>query len=281
MTRKTLVHVPRELVRQCAGLLSTFAAWKRRPCTSLKFLIYRLNSLFDAYPLARYWDGFPEPAKQIRELERLSHWCKRALQSGSTDQVVARLEDMQSRESDCFSLLLFQVALHRDPKRPERLVRDRATVEGLYAMAREEPDLLLETLERVTAGLRPLKAIGRGGARHRRNQADRHVVIVLGMLFEDLTGKPPGASYKRLSSSDTEKWNNRTETVNIGIQSGKSKRKPHSGDYYSGRFIVFCQLVFEALGTTKSGRQVFELYRSIDIASWTAARARRQRWNKH
>jgi hypothetical protein len=106
--RQPLIHVPRDLVRRSAAVLSKLPGWKRHQCRSLKELIYGLNSIFDGHWLLKYRHGFPQPSVTVRELERLHRLCQR---SSKVRNIAARIEVLIKRDTDSYGLLLFQAAL--------------------------------------------------------------------------------------------------------------------------------------------------------------------------
>src|SRR5262245_41817974 len=159
-----MIQVPRELVRRCAAELADTPKWKRRPCSSLKMLIYGLNTIWANFPFLKYGRGFPQPSVAVRELEGLRDLARRP---GGSSSALRRLETLIARDTDSYGLLLFQAALLIDKKAPERaLIAGRALI-LLREIARHRPKQLADLAALALAGVRGISKRGRGGNRNR------------------------------------------------------------------------------------------------------------------
>jgi hypothetical protein len=248
-SRKSMIHVPRELVRRCASELSHLPGWQRHPFTSLKKLIYGLNSLFANHGLVLYGHGFPHPAVIIRELERFQSLCRTAAEIGTCAPVLRRLDALRECGSDSYSLLIFQAALDLDPQMPARAAPDDRTKRYLEELVGSQPIIVAAMTENALTGLRPLVTPGRGGDRHGGALVKRELVLDLGFIFERVAGRSPGITY-----DDTAEGNDR----------------------YTGPFVEFVRIVFQGLGYRINGRQVYFLYQGLE--EWAAVPGRRRLW---
>lgn len=236
----SLIQVPRDLIRRCATVLSKCPSWKRRPCTSLKWLVQGLNGLFASHPLLKYRSGFPRPAQVKRELEGIRGWASK----GNTDRLAARLDELAERQSDSVSLLLYQLGSELEPDNTERAASDPKTLKLLRNLAKNDPKHVASLAERAMALMTPLIKRGRGGSKNRGKTVDREIAFELGNIFLQCTGRNPGTTYK---------FDKRVHT---------------------GPFIRFAEIVFKELGYSLNSRQVFERYSSLSIPEWQAGKRR-------
>src|SRR5215216_3251328 len=128
-----MIQVPRELVRRCAAGLAGTPKWQRRPCASLKSLIYGLNTIWANFRFLQYRRGFLRPSVAVRELEGLRGLARRP--AGSSP-ALRRLETLIRRDTDSHGLLVFQAALLIDKEVPERALADGRALALLREIAR-------------------------------------------------------------------------------------------------------------------------------------------------
>lgn len=194
LMRRTLIHVPRELIRSCAAELSSFPEWKRRPCTSLKMLISGLNDIFHQHPLLKYRDCFPQPLVAVRELEGIRRLSQGSNKRGR-DAVVKRMEELIRRDTDSYGSLLWEAARTIDNDVPERAYNDRTALdERLREIARTQPGQLADMSTQALERLRPLAGKGRGGARNSSLKVRQHLILAVGLLFDSIKKESPGVT---------------------------------------------------------------------------------------
>ena len=214
--------------------------WKRHRIRSFADLIYGLNTIFANYSFSRYNAGFPRPSVAVRDLERIQTLSRRAQRTGNVHPVAGRLEALRLHDSDSYKLLTYQAARVIDPEHPSRVVQDPETDELLASLARSDTGRLITLADAALKDLRPLTAEGRGGDRNRGSATERHLIQAVGLLFEVVTGRRPGVTWKA------------------------------DEDRFTGPFIAFANAIFEGLGIETSPRQIFQLYKSLDLPEWRA-----------
>jgi hypothetical protein len=234
-----LIQVPRELVRDSARELAKSRGWKRHPCSSLKELIYGLNTIFDRYKLIKYRHGFPQPSVAARELERIHASCKHAERSRDCARLMARMEVLKERDTDSYRLLLFQAALKIDKQAPEPAIIDGRAYALLHTLALNQPRQLAAMSDQALKELRGLTRLGRGGNRNRGTQSEQDLIQELGILFEKITQQRPGVTFKASDST------------------------------YSGSFVSFATGVFKALGLRTHGRKIYRRRKTLKDKSQT------------
>jgi hypothetical protein len=224
-----MIQIPRDLVRGCAAELSKLPGWKRHPCTSLKDLIYGLNSILDRQPFLKYRHGFPNPSVAVRELERIRGLRERSEDACDCTPLAKRIEILIIRDSDSYGLLLFQAGRLLEKKAPERAIIDGRALEFLREVARTQPSQLADMSDRALNALRPVAKKGRGGDRNLGARGKRDMIRDLGFLFEKVAERPPGVTYNDYKST------------------------------YGGPFVKF---VLTILGPKINGRQVYRLLKA-------------------
>ena len=227
------ILVPGDLVCRSRSELSKLAGWKRHPRTSLKELIYGLNTIFDRHQFIKYRHSFPKPSVAVRELERIRALCKKAEKSRNCAPVMERIEALTKRNTDSYGLLLFQAARTIDKREPERAINDGRARELLREVARIRPRQLAVMSDRALKGLRGLTTHGRGGNRNRGAQNKQNLILDLGILYENVTGRRPTVT-----------------------------RNP-SDSTYSGPFPRFAIAVFKTLDLRTNARQVDHYLKTI------------------
>jgi len=208
--------------------------WRRHPLKSLKQLIYGLNGLYAWHQLFRYNHGLRRPSEVKRELEGILSWADK----GNSNRIAARLADLDETNRDSFNLILFQMALEIAPDHPERAVQDPETLIRLVDLSRSDPKQIATLAERAIASVDSHIKEGRGGNRNYGKLVEREIVFELGCIFAECTGRNPGTTY---------------DFDNVD---------------YTGPFVRFVQIVFEALGRPLSGHQVFERYSALEVPEW-------------
>ena len=243
-TSNSLIQVPRDLIRECERVLSPMPGWRRHPLKSLKQLIYGLNGLYAWHQLFRYNHGLRRPSEVKRELEGILSWADK----GNSNRIAARLADLDETNRDSFNLILFQMALEIAPDHPERAVQDPETLIRLVDLSRSDPKQIATLAERAIASVDSHIKEGRGGNRNYGKLVEREIVFELGCIFAECTGRNPGITF-----DNHHNYNNFN-----GI--------------HTGPFVRFVQIVSEELGHTLNGRQILNIYSSLDVPEWRSGK---------
>jgi hypothetical protein len=231
------ILVPRNVVRQSAEVLSHFPAWKKKPCASLKTLIYGLNTIHGMYPGFRYDTGLPQPSVPARQLMRLATICRQVARTGNMALLHARLAVLKRQNTGSFALLAFQAALAMGHRHPTGATLDPEVIAHLEAAS---PDTIAAYAVRAAERLDLVVSRGRGGTHNKAPVSEYALVQEIGLLFESITGRPPGVTYR-----------------SSGVGAG-----------YGGPAVEFAQIVYESLGVTISGRQLMRRLGALDVPEW-------------
>lgn len=233
----------------CARAVKHLPGWKRHRLRSLADLIYGVNTICAEYPSFRYNAGFPQPSVAVRELKRIQALAVRAQRTRNVHPLADRLEALKARKNDSYNLLAFQAARVLDPEHPSRMVQHPETDALLGSLARADPARLAIFAEAALEELQPLAKKGQGGDRNQGSVTKRDLILEIGLLFERVTGRKPGTTW----DADDER--------------------------FTGPFIEFAIAIFKGLGIKTSARQIFRLYKSLDLPEWrTGAHKGKRKW---
>lgn len=237
----------RRIIRRATEILSRFPAWERKPCASLKALTYGLNTLWLMYPGLKYNTQLPRPSVPARQLSGIGALAARAARTGNLDPLRNRLAALRSQDADAYALLAFQAAVHKGNGHPAGAARDPDVIEYLTDAA---PALIHKFAQAALTNVEPRGQIGRGGHRHGGPDVQYALIREIGFLFETITGRKPGITFKDAADD---------------------------GRRHSGPFVEVVQIVFESLGLKINGRQVMKRLAAIeDVPEWD--RPARRSW---
>ena len=237
----------RRAIRRAAEILSHFPAWERKPCTALKALIYGLNTLWLMHPGLKYNTQLPLPSVLARQLSGIGTLAARADRTGNLDPLRSRLTALRAQDADAYALLAFQAAVHKGNRHPADAARDPDVIEYLTDAA---PALIHKLAQAALANVKPRAQTGREAPRHRGPEVQYALIREIGFLFETITGRKPGITFKDAAEH---------------------------GHRHSGPFVEVVQIMFESLGLKISGRQVMRRLAAIeDIPEWD--RSARRPW---
>jgi hypothetical protein len=198
--------------------LSCLPAWKRKPCASLRKLICGLNTIHGMYRGFRYDKGLPQPSAPLRELRGLAALARRLARTGNLPLLRARLAVLKRWDADSLASLAFQAALAMGQKHPTLAAKDPKVIAHLDDAT---PAAIAAYAERASKQLESIVSGGRGGAHNNGPIAEYALVREIGFLFESITGRPPGITFRE---SD------------VSVE-------------YGGPSVEFAKIVYESLGT--------------------------------
>ena len=246
----TLIRVPRSLVELCAEELNHLPGWKTHPCSSLKELIYGLNTIEENFKFYRFRDGFPRPSEAVRELKGIRGLASTAARTGNASPLCKRLKGLQERDTGGYRLILFRMASVVSPSHPEAAVIEPETENRLLQLADSAPDLLVRMANEALEQLAPLVELGRGGDRNKGPTLERQLLFELGCLFESVVRRPPGVTTNAYAD-----------------------KNPHGGP-----FLEFAGVVFGYLGLENECEHLFRIYRALDIPEWDSPQKDKPSW---
>lgn len=180
----TVEPFPTAVIEAAATILGVSKDWQHR---HLRHYLTQLPADIELYKTR---DAIPRPAQVRSQLSRL--------EAESTRQLIAGPPFDPDRISRCMAsgetargLLLWQFALKVSPSHPERSLEDGRSEEALTA-AISDPESMKHAAAAAQASVARNIRAGRGGPRHKADWVLEQVILDLGMLFFELTGKKPG-----------------------------------------------------------------------------------------
>lgn len=190
LQRKSMIHVKRQLIRDCLEVLSDSPKCQIRPLRSIIELIYSLNSLATRLPNRVYERGLPRPKETKREIERLLGLIKRSMQTGNRAPLIRRIEQLYDRQADSIFVLQGMIQLHDRKLRSIFAKLDPLTKrQRLLKLAARSPMRIARAAEIALTGNWPETPSGRGGRRHGPDLQDLAVLTATARIFEDRTGQ--------------------------------------------------------------------------------------------
>lgn len=182
----TVEPFPAAVIEVVANTLAISTNWQRR---RLRRYLTKLPADIERYKTR---NAIPRPAQVRDQLARLEAECTRQLDAGRPFDPDRISKHMASNEA-ARALLRWQFAVKVNPSHPERAIEDSRAEEALSA-AISDPESMKHSAaaarESVTRIIRP----GRGGPRHKADWVLEQVILDIGVLFFELTGKKPGIS---------------------------------------------------------------------------------------
>ena len=169
--------------------------WKRRQ------LEKKLRELETEVPIYQRREATTQPAKVRDQLGRLLLLCEKASPTGS-ESFQERIQKIVGKYDITRALLLWQAALDEDRAQPESAIRDGRAEQGMERILKDPKALCKAAAAAREAVVRKV-AHGRGGARHRSDWALEQAIILLGVLFWEVTGKLPKISVDGISGRPT------------------------------------------------------------------------------
>jgi hypothetical protein len=144
-----------------------------------------------------------QPAKARDHLNRIRKW---AVKYRDLPKKAERLNSVVERNcaqsEGAHGLLVWQCGVVLNAETPERLIEDGLAQKHLNAIS-TDPDALVVLVDRALGSLgAPVKG-KRGGNRHQEDWTLRQNILLLGVLFKDLTGDKPGISVDPISRQPT------------------------------------------------------------------------------
>ncbi len=169
--------------------------WKRR------WLGKKLRELEAEIPIYKRREAIRRPARVRDRFRDLEAACGKA--------PTARSESFEKRVQKIIrgceftrALLLWHAALVEDRARPEAAIGDGRAQQALERLLKD-PHALCKAAVAARESVVPKVASGRGGARHKPDWALEQAIILLGVLFWELTGKTPRISVDAISARPT------------------------------------------------------------------------------
>lgn len=169
--------------------------WKRR------WLGRKLRELETDIPIYKRREAIRRPARVRDRFRSLEAVGGKASPAGS-ESFEKRVQKIIRGCEFTRALLLWQAALVEDRARPEAAIGDGRAQQALERLLKD-PHALCKAAVAARESVVPKVASGRGGARHKSDWALEQAIILLGVLFWELTGKPPKISVNGMSRRPT------------------------------------------------------------------------------